>query len=459
MLRESVLLVCLTREESDCIRSLLSSFEIEVKYTDVCPLPDAEPSLCDADTCMVILHADENRKKAEQEIRRIRNALCRPVPILVLIDPASASEIKHYLRSGADDYWVLPLDESSFPVRFYVLFEWGQAVVQTQTEVIQKGDIQEENDEAAADTNLLWHSVLKSLREGLRFFSPKSPIRSHPKSPLTHVHGSEYAKWERIRLLGAGGFGAVWLVRERGRDAALAVAKIPHSPDMNIKALRSAAILKRLIRHPHIVQLIEVFKEEGKIILIQEYVSGKTVQELLDSGMDAEKKEKAFLELLSAVSYSHEHRVIHRDIKPENMILTHSGVLKLLDFGLAADLSARNADTSAMGSLPFMAPEHIRGKSCIASDVWALGVMLYLLSARCLPFSNESESYLMDSILEMPPVSPRCLEPGLSEKLEAIILKALEKDISKRYRNAGELNSDLLKAFPDFGKGNVLTDG
>ena len=141
------------------------------------------------------------------------------------------------------------------------------------------------------------------------------------------------------------------------------------------------------------------------------------------------------------------------------MILTHSGKLKLLDFGLAADLSARNADTSAMGSLPFMAPEHIRGKSCIASDVWALGVMLYLLSARCLPFSNESESYLMDSILEMPPVSPRCLEPGLSEKLEAIILKALEKDVSKRYRNAGELNSDLLKAFPDFGNGNVLTDG
>jgi len=457
MLTESVLLVCLAQEEHNYIRRLLSSFEIEIRYKDVCPVPDTEPSVFDENTCMVVLHADENRKKTEQEIRQIRNMLLRPVPILLLIEQNSVSEIRHYLHAGADDYWILPLDQDTFPVRFYVLFEWGQAVVHTKAEVIQKRDIQKENDDAAPYTSLLWQGVLNSFREGLHFFSPKPIIKRHLKSPL--AHGSEYGKWEQLRLLGEGGFGKVWLVRERGKASALAVAKIPHSADMNIKALRSAAILKRLIHHPHIVQLTEVFKEEGKIILIQEYVDGKTMQELLDSGMDAGKKEKAFLQLLSAVSYSHEHKIIHRDIKPDNVMLTHSGTLKLLDFGLAADLSARNADTSAMGSLPFMSPEHIRGKSGIASDVWALGVMLYLLSARCLPFWNESESYLMDSILEMPPISPRRSEPGLPEKLEEIILKCLEKDLSKRYRNAGELHSDLLKTFPDFGKGNVLRDG
>ncbi|MDM8551431.1 serine/threonine-protein kinase [Desulfobacterales bacterium HSG2] len=450
MVTESVLLICLKPEESAHIQRLLSSFEIEVASSDVCHPDEAGQALTDTNICLVVFCVDEERKRPEQEIRRIRSMLSRPVPILLLIPQEMTSEVRHYIRAGADDYWVLPLDDTAFPVRFYVLLESGQAIAQAAVSGEQRKKQEHEND-TAPYKNVLWQRILGRVQEGLRFFSSRSLIQSRKKTPIFH-------KWEQVRRLGFGGFGEVWLIRERGKER-LAVAKIPHSPKMNIKSLRAAAILKRLASHPNADHLIEVVKEEGKIILIQEYVPGPTMQELLESGMDAAPKEKAFLQLLAVVAYAHQHKIMHRDIKPENIIITPSGDLKLLDFGVAKDLSRQSIGTTVVGSRPFMAPEQILGKSGVASDVWSLGVMLYLLSTKTLPFYDNSEKYLMDMILETRPVEPRRMEPGLPEKLEAVILKSLEKDLKRRYANAGELRADLLKACPDFGKGKILPDG
>jgi len=147
---------------------------------------------------------------------------------------------------------------------------------------------------------------------------------------------------------------------------------------------------------------------------------------------------------------------MHRDIKPENIIITPTGDLKLLDFGTSKDLSRGSISSTVIGSRPYMAPEQIMGKSRIASDVWALGVVLYSLATEFLPFYDENEKQLMDYILETEPDSPRELEPDLPEEVEIIILKCLRKEWSERYPDAFELRQDLLEKFPDFGTGAAL---
>jgi serine/threonine protein kinase len=103
-----------------------------------------------------------------------------------------------------------------------------------------------------------------------------------------------------------------------------------------------------------------------------------------------------------------------------------------------------------------MAPEQIMGKSRLASDVWALGVILYALATDSLPFFDENEKQLMDMILETEPEPPRNLEPDLPEQLETIIMTCLQKEVTKRYRDAVELRKDLRETFPEFGMGGTL---
>ncbi len=482
MITESVLLVYLTPEESNYIQGLLSSFEIEIKYRDLCQIEDAELPH-DESVCLAVIHLDESRKKPELEIRQIRKMLDQQIPILILISQEQIPNIRDYLRAGADDYWVLPFDETAF-IRFYILLEWGQAVVQ-----YNKGHGVQSD---ALYQSTLWERILSRLQEGLRFFSPnylsqnrnppkggttnyppKGGTTSYPpKGGTTNLFKTGIArKWERIRLLGSGGFGEVWLIRESGAEGQtkkenLAVAKIPHSSEMNIASLKSAAILKRLSLHPNVVNLIEVIKEDGKIILIQEYIEGKTMQELLEADMNQKNesshniswiREDAFLQLLDVMGYTHQHKIMHRDIKPENIMITPYGKLKLLDFGIARELSGQILNGAVVGSRPFMAPEQFMGKSCIASDVWALGVLFYLLATGYLPFYHGDEVYISDIITELHLKSPREMNPDLPEKLEAIILKALEKDIKKRYADAGEFRTSLLQEFPDFGNGKIIS--
>lgn len=261
-------------------------------------------------------------------------------------------------------------------------------------------------------------------------------------------------KWVRIRKLGFGSFGEVWLVQRKGTITEhLAVAKIPHDERANPKFLQEAEILRKLQDHPNAVKVIEVIEQDRKTIIIEEFVEGKTLQQLMDEGMTSTEKEQVFLQILDMVAYAHDHQIMHRDLKPENVIVTSRGIAKVLDFGTAKDVSRRSISSTVIGSRPYMSPEQIQGESRIASDVWALGVILYALVTDYVPFYSENEKELMDMILESPPEPPSVHAPGLNPELEAIILKCLEKNWKNRFRNARELQVFLMKKLPDFGKG------
>lgn len=391
---------------------------------------------------LVIFRVGGQDNRPDLAVQKLRNVLGRSVPILTLVPSGKGQRVRDILRAGADDYWILPLDENALPIRLQVLLEWGHRIRETMR-----------------TTSPSREGILHRL--GVRFrgfferlFGAGPSPGDVPGSPSVDT-ARFLDRWEKIRRLGFGSFGEVWLLREKdGRE--MAVAKIPHEEKLNRKFLVEAAILGRLKEHPNAVRLLDVVKIGGKVVLIQEYVSGKSFQELIDEGLDALGKEKYYLQLLDVVAYAHRHHIMHRDIKPENILITPEGVLKLLDFGTAKDVTRRSISSTVIGSRPYMAPEQIMGRSRLASDVWALGVILYALATDFLPFYSENEKELMDLILESPPQSPREIVPEIPEALEHIILRCLEKEWKSRYHNAGILQKALLEAFPQFGKGRTL---
>ncbi|UCG12484.1 MAG: protein kinase [Deltaproteobacteria bacterium] len=261
-------------------------------------------------------------------------------------------------------------------------------------------------------------------------------------------------RYEKIERLGLGSFGEVWKVRDVEREgrAPYYVAKIPLNKKLNNKFRKEAAICRRLESHPNSIRIIDVVEHRGRVVLLQEFVEGRSLKGLMAGSLEEPEKERVVLQLVDIVAHAHIHRIMHRDIKPENILIRRDGTVKLLDYGVAKELKDKEISSTMVGSRPFMAPEQIMGESQIASDVWALGVILYFLYTELLPFYHDNEKDLMDIILTKEPERPREIEPGISVELEEIILKCLVKDPKERYPDSGVLKKALLESFPDYGK-------
>jgi hypothetical protein len=439
---ETILLFGLTAVEMTLVKRLVSSFEIDTVPLTIGTVRKFVQDFPEKKICLVIFHIDTKHHRQDRVIRLIRDFVGPFVPFLILVPSEKTGEIKKFLNAGADDFMELPLNENRFSISFLILLEMGQAVTRPPPVEVP------ETKEAASGSKEIFNRLVGYFQEGLSYFAPKSLIQRPPTENISN-------KWQPVRKLGAGGFGVVWLVKEIGSNR-MAVAKTPHSPDMNIRVLRSAAILKRLVHHPNIVHLLEIVKDSGTFILIQEYVEGPTLQQLVDQGISPLDRENYFLQLLSVVSYAHKHKIMHRDIKPENILINKNGQVKLLDFGIARDLSWQTPGSSSEGTVNFMPPEQFEGRSCIASDVWALGVILYIFATNAIPYFQLNDKYPADIDITVESRAPRQINPQLDIELERIIMRCLEIDLDKRYQNATELLEDLRTTVPLFGRGKVL---
>lgn len=439
---ETILLFGLSTAETILVKRLVSSFEIETVPLTIGTVRKFVADSPEKKICLVIFHVDVQQPRQDKVIQLIRDFVGPRVPFLILVPGEKLGEIKKLLSAGADDFMELPLNENRFSIGFLILLEMGQAVIRPHTT-----DYPKIKNETRASKDFL-NRLVGYFQEGLSYFAPKSLI-SRPRTEKISD------KWQQVRQLGSGGFGVVWLVKEIGTNK-LAVAKTPHSSFMNIRTLRSAAILKRLVHHPNIVHLLEIVKESGKFILIQEYVEGPTLQQLLEGSISSLDKEAYFLQLVSVISYAHKHKILHRDIKPENIIINKRGQVKLLDFGIAQDLSWQTPDKSSAGTVNFMPPEQFEGQSCIASDVWSLGVILFIFATNTVPYSQQNDQYPLDIDTTIESRSPHKINPQLDPNLERIIMRCLQRDLAKRYQNATELQEDLQTTLPLFGRGELL---
>jgi len=313
---------------------------------------------------------------------------------------------------------------------------------------------------------VLSRELIKRIQVHIRMFSTRA--RSNGEGfltrLLTRLRGKVFptsgtqekiigGRYEKLGRLGIGSFGEVWKVRHISEHSSAAyVAKIPLSKKFNAKIEKEARILKHLSDHSGVPKFREIVEEKNKTILIQEFVYGKALIEIIERELENKEVEPIIMQLVDVVAHAHDLGIIHRDIKPENIMVVPDGTIKLLDFGVAKELIGKEFSETITGSRPYMSPEQIMGKSQKQSDVWAIGVVMYVLYTGMFPFYHEVEKILMDMILESPPVPPTKYNEELDIKIERIIMKCLEKSPENRYPHAKSLKEALTADLPGYGK-------
>jgi eukaryotic-like serine/threonine-protein kinase len=257
--------------------------------------------------------------------------------------------------------------------------------------------------------------------------------------------------------LGAGGMGVVYSAYDTmlERKVAIKVMGDRASVDQTARALllREARASSSL-NHPNICTIHEVGDSDGETYIVMEQVEGQPLRSLCEAaGLSAESVVHYGMQIADALAHAHEHGVIHRDLKSTNAMVTPQGRIKVLDFGLAArlpDTELQEAASSALplaesrvivGTLPYLAPELLRGEAAEArTDIWALGVLLYEMASGTHPFRGRTGFELTSAILKEPATPlPASVPPGLS----AVILRCLEKSPADRYQRAGDVRSVL----------------
>src|SRR2546426_1585399 len=269
--------------------------------------------------------------------------------------------------------------------------------------------------------------------------------------------GQTLGRYRIIEQIGAGGMGVVYRAHDEQleRDVAIKVLPIGTLADeASRKRFRKEALALAKLNHPNIATVHEFGTQDGTDFLVTEYIPGVTLDDKLANGVLPSKEVVALgIQLAQGLSAAHENGVVHRDLKPANLRLTSDGRLKILDFGLAQlmpyaseiGLTATLTQSQEVtGTLPYMAPEQLRGGVADArTDIWAAGAVLYEVATAHRPFEEKVPTALAGDIIHKAPSSPRKMRSELSAKLEAVILKCLEKEPSNRYSSARELQSDL----------------
>jgi tetratricopeptide (TPR) repeat protein len=274
--------------------------------------------------------------------------------------------------------------------------------------------------------------------------------------------GQVLGHYRIVEQIGAGGMGIVYRAHDLQLDRDVAIKVLPagtlNDGSARMRFHKEALALARL-NHSNIATVHEFGNQEGVDFLVTEYIPGITLNtKLLAGPLPQQEAVNLAMQLAHALEAAHEQGVVHRDLKPANLRITAKGQLKVLDFGLAklarpldASLPTENLGENPIlsGTLPYMSPEQVRGQHVDErSDIWAAGAVLYEMVTGQRPFPERHPPQLIDDILRQPPKPPTVLNPSLAPGMEAIILKALDKDPERRYQSARELRVDLNRLLP-----------
>lgn len=254
---------------------------------------------------------------------------------------------------------------------------------------------------------------------------------------MTYHIGDQLGNYRLLRLLGRGAFAEVYLGEHLylKSQAALKVLHTSLEEEDAEQFLAEGQTLARL-RHPNIVRVLEFFVDQGSPVLVMDYAPSGTIRQRHPRGsiLSLETTVAYVKQIASALQYAHNLNVIHRDVKPENMLLGSSQNVMLSDFGIALfSPSPELLSTQDMsGTIPYMAPEQIRGRPGFASDQYSLGVVVYEWLCGVRPFEGPYWQIATQHISAQPP-SLREKDPSLPEAVEKAVQRALAKNIQQRY--------------------------
>ncbi len=279
------------------------------------------------------------------------------------------------------------------------------------------------------------------------------------------LSGKRLGPYEVLSAIGAGGMGEVYRARDTRLDRIVAIKVLPphlaDKPELRERFEREARAVASL-NHPHICILYDIGHQDGTDFLVMEYLEGETLTERLKKGpMPLDQVLQYAIEIADALDKAHRKGITHRDLKPGNIRLTKSGT-KLLDFGLAklrqeagptTPLSqlptakeAITAQGTILGTLQYMAPEQVEGKTNeidARTDIFAFGAVVYEMATGKKPFEGKSQASLIVSILEREPPAMSSLQPMTPPALDRAVKTCLAKEPDSRWQTAGDLCREL----------------
>ena len=293
--------------------------------------------------------------------------------------------------------------------------------------------------------------IEKSLSSGRIITSVGDAGVSQMPTTFLNVASALEARFQILKELGRGGMGIVFQAHDKELREQVAIKILSPILSTNVDALerlKREVSAARRVTHQNVIRIHDIAEMNGLHFVSMEYFHGQSLKEYIKqqgalSGIQAWQIASQICDGLDA---AHRGGIIHRDLKSQNIIINANGQLKIIDFGLAhtAHMEGMTATGLIMGTPEYMAPEQVAGKRVDErADIYSLGIILYELFTGRVPFKGESAIGVGFMQMKEEPMKPREINPQISAHVEQVILKALEKEPSRRYLSVSELKSDL----------------
>jgi serine/threonine protein kinase len=296
---------------------------------------------------------------------------------------------------------------------------------------------------------------------------PDGPAMENQDTESTIVEGEDSgqsraaSRYTIQKTLGKGAMGVVYLGTDNVLERNVAIkelhANLSHDTDLMKRFRREAKVLAKMA-HPGVVQIFD-FVDDGDLVwIVMEFVKGMELADYLKEHGPLTVKEAApmGIQLAEALAYTHSLEIIHRDFKPANVLLSETGTLKIMDFGLAKLIQSAQHTMAGtiLGTPSYMSPEQAEGKSADArSDIYALGIVLYKMVTGKVPFTGDLSSVLAQHISKQP-VPLRQINPSIAESFDELVMKMLEKNPAKRVQDMTDV-AEGLRAYEEFVSGQT----
>ena len=263
-------------------------------------------------------------------------------------------------------------------------------------------------------------------------------------------------RYRVLRKIGAGGMADVWLAEDTHlqRQVALKVLHRHFAQDREFVArFQREAESAAGLQHPNVVAVYDRGEFEGVNYIAMQYVEGPTLKQLIDRGLTPEQAVPLVRQVLEAARFAHRNGIVHRDLKPQNVIVNADGAAMVTDFGIArAGLSEITQTGSVMGTPQYLSPEQAQGYEVTAvSDLYSIGVLLYEALTGRVPFEGESAVAVAMKQVSQVPQRPSSINPQVSPALDAVVMRALEKEPGERFQSADAFIAALDAAMKEPG--------